>query len=153
MDQTEITRTIKQARPALKVVSPLVAKIIVGFAVLNVILGLSLLFKLGYTKSSLVIAPTEIAFQIWGGVFILLGLTKAIAYKMNNWRLIKNILIVAVLVKLTWAIALVVQYVSDGFVNPFLLVIWLFITHVQAMTYIHFMPTPFIEKGVRNADK
>lgn len=69
MDSHEVTKAIKEARPRLSLVSPLVSKIIVGFIVMNILLGLALVAKLGYVVNGLVIAPNEFAFQLWGGVF------------------------------------------------------------------------------------
>lgn len=153
METNEITQAIKEARPKLSVISPLVSKIIVGFIVMNILLGVSLITKFGFIVNGLVIAPNEFIFQLWGAVFVLLGITKLIAYRKNNWPLIRHILVVAVFIKLIWAIALVIRYVSGDFSNPFLLIVWLFITHVQAATYVHFMPIPQIQKGAEDADK
>lgn len=153
MDSHEVTKAIKEARPKLSLVSPLVSKIIVGFIVMNILLGIALIAKLGYVVNGLVIAPNEFAFQLWGGVFIILGVTKLIAYIRNDWKTLRMILVIAVFIKIIWMLALIVRYVSGEFTNPFLLIIWVFITHVQAMAYIHFMPTPTIQKGAEDADK
>lgn len=68
MDSHEVTKAIKQARPKLSLVSPLVSKIILGFIVMNILFGISLMAKLGYITNGLVIAPNEFVFQLWGGV-------------------------------------------------------------------------------------
>lgn len=153
MDSHEVTKAIKEARPRLSLVSPLVSKIILGFIVMNIALGISLLAKLGYITNGLVIAPNEFVFQIWGGVFIALGVTKLFAYIRNDWKWLRMILVIAVFIKIIWMLALIVRYVTGEFSNPFLLIIWMFITHVQAFAYIHFMPTPTIQKGAEDADK
>ena len=153
MDSHEVTKAIKQARPKLSLVSPLVSKIIIGFIVMNILLGISLIAKLGYITNGLVIAPNEFVFQLWGGVFIVLGITKLFAYLRNNWQMLRYILVIAVFIKIIWMLALIVRYATGEFSNPFLLIIWVFITHVQAMAYIHFMPTPTIQKGAEDADK
>ena len=153
MDSHEVTKAIKSARPRLSLVSPLVAKIIIGFIVMNILLGVSLVSKLGYITNGLVIAPNEFVFQIWGGVFILLGITKLIAYVRNDWKTLRMILVMAVFIKIIWMLALIVRYTTGEFSNPFLLIIWIFITYVQMFAYIHFMPTPTIQKGAEDADK
>lgn len=153
MDSHEVTKAIKEARPKLSLVSPLVSKIILGFIVMNILLGVSLIAKLGYITNGLVIAPNEFVFQLWGGVFVILGITKLVAYIQNNWKVMRYILVIAVFIKIIWMLALIVRYATGEFSNPFLLIIWVFITHVQAMAYIHFMPTPTIQKGAEDADK
>lgn len=152
MDSHEVTQAIKKARPRLSLISPLVSKIIIGFIVMNLLIGFSLISKVGYITNGLVIAPNELIFQMWGVVFVLLGITKLYAYIKNNWQMLRYILVVAVFIKLIWAIALTVRYITGEFDNPFVLIIWIFITHVQAMAYIHFMPTQKQSRENRGVD-
>lgn len=151
MDEKKITQTIKEARPKLSVISPLVAKIVLGFAVVNILLGWGLAAKVARLDTSLVISPSQFTFQLWGGAFILLGIAMLVTYALNQWKAMRATFVVGMAFKFAWAIALVVRYLSGGFDNPILLIIWLFFAYIQAVTYLHFMPLPIIQKGAENA--
>lgn len=153
METREITQAIKEARPKLSVISPLVAKIVLGFAVLNLLLGAGLASTSALPSTPLIVAPTSLAYQIWGAAFFVLGLIMFWAYKRNNWKIIRYTFVLGMCFKFAWAIALAVRYFSGDFGNPLVLIIWLFIAYVQAASYIHFMPIPQIQKGAEDADK
>jgi len=153
METREITQAIKDARPKLSVISPLVAKIVIGFAVLNLLLGAGLASTSALPSTPLIVAPTAGAYQVWGGLFFILGLVMLWVYRKNNWKVIRYTFVIGMCFKFAWAIALAVRYVSGDFGNPLVLIMWLFIAYVQAAAYIHFMPIPQIQKGAEDADK
>lgn len=152
MDSHEITKAIKEARPRLASVSPLVAKIVLGYATINVLLGASLVATTAKLSTGLVIAPTQLAFQVWGALFAILGVAMFITYWRNSWKGMRALFVVGMCFKFAWAIALVIRLFSGEFSNPIILIIWLFFTYIQAVAYIHFMPIPTIEKGAKDAD-
>lgn len=153
METREITQAIKDARPKLSVISPLVAKIVIGFAVLNLLLGAGLASTSALPSTPLIVAPTAGAYQVWGALFFILGLVMLWVYRKNNWKVIRYTFVLGMCFKFAWAIALAVRYVSGDFGNPLVLIMWLFIAYVQAAAYIHFMPIPQIQKGAEDADK
>lgn len=152
MDSHEVTKAIKEARPRLSRVSPLVAKIVLGYAVVNVLLGVSLAITTARLSTGLVIAPTQFAFQVWGVLFTILGIALFYTYWKNSWKGMRGLFVVGMCFKFAWTIALVVRLFSGDFSNPIILIIWLFFTYIQAVAYIHFMPIPTIEKGAEDAD-
>lgn len=151
MDQFEITQAIKEARPRLARVSPLVAKIVLGFGVINLLLGLGLVTTQAKLSTPLVVAPSIGFYQAWGVAFILLGLAMLWLYKRNSWRGMRYTFVIGMCFKFAWAIALLVRYVSGDFANPLVLIIWLFFAYIQAVTYIHFMPQPALDKWAKDA--
>jgi len=152
MDSHEISQAIKQARPKLSSVSPLAAKIVLGYSVVNILLGWGLASTQATLATPLVVAPEPYFYQIWGVLFITLGLFMGITYKRNSWKWMRYSFVIGMCFKFAWAIALLVRYVSGEFSNPLILIIWLFFAYVQAVTYVHFMPIPTIEKGAEDAD-
>lgn len=153
MDTREITQAIKEARPKLSVISPLVAKIVLGFGVINVLLGIGLATTKAQLASPLVIAPNTGAFQLWGALFFVLGVLMLWGYWRNNWKFLRHTFVIGILFKFMWAVALLLRYISGEYSNPTLLMVWLFFAYIQAVTYIHFMPIPQIQKGAEDADK
>lgn len=152
MSEKQLTQAIKEARPRLILVSPLAAKIIIIFAVINVLLGLSLATTQATLTTPLAVAPSPGFYQLWGLLFGLLGLVMFWAYRRNSWRIMRHTMVVGMAFKFAWAIALVVRYVSGEFTNPFVLIVWVGLAAIQAVTYVHFMPIPTIEKGTRDAN-
>lgn len=150
MDKLNVHQAIKEARPKLSRVSPLVAKIVIGFGIFNLLLGWGLITTQATLATPLVIAPTPFAYQLWGGAFAFLGVLMLWGYQQNKWKFMRQTFVIGITFKFAWAIALVIRYVSGDFTNPFLLIVWVFTAYIQAIAYVHFMPTPKIDKGVKN---
>lgn len=150
--QKQITEAITEARPKLKDISPLVAKIVLGFGFGNLLLGGALVSTQAYVQDGVVIAPNSLLLQIWGGVFIALGISMLYCYHRNHWKALRQIFVIAILIKFLWAIALVIRYIQGDYSNPFLLIIWLIFAYIQAVTYIHFLPSTYLEKAANDAD-
>lgn len=72
-------------------------------------------------------------------------------YARNSWRGMRYMFVIGMCFKFMWAIALVVRYISGEYSNPIILIIWLFMAYVQAVTYLHFMPQPALDKGAKDA--
>lgn len=152
MSNKEVIQAIKEARPKLRDVSPLVAKIVIIYGVMNLLLGAGLALTQAQLATPLAIAPSMFYYQLWGGAFIVLGAIMLWAYWHNNWRLMRHTMVLGMAFKFAWAIALVIRYVSGEFTNPFVLIVWVGLAAIQAVTYVHFMPIPTIEKGTRDAN-
>lgn len=143
----DISHSIKEARPRLSKVSPLAAKIVLGFGIVNILLGLGLASTQARLATSLVIAPNQFAYQAWGAAFTFLGILMLLGYYHNEWKFMRQTFIIGMAFKFAWAIALVVRYTSGQQSNPLLLIIWLFFAYIQAVTYIHFLPIPTVARG------
>lgn len=150
--QKQITEAIKEVRPKLSQISPLVAKIVLGFSGVNLLLGAGLFTTQSKLASPLVIAPNELSFQLWGAAFFVLGLLMAYGYWRNNWHFMRQTFIIGMVFKFCWFAALVIRYFSGEYNNPTLLVVWLFFAYIQAVTFIHFLPTPYIQKAAEDAE-
>lgn len=150
--QKQITEAIKEARPKLKDVSPLTAKIVLGFSGVNLLLGAGLASTQSQLARPIVVAPNQTSFQLWGAAFFVLGLFMAYFYLRNDWKRIRYTFIVGLVFKLSWFMALAIRYFTTDYSNPTLLVVWLFFAYVQMVTYIHFLPTPYIDKAAKDAE-
>lgn len=136
---TDIAKKIREIRPRLKEVSPLAASILLGYGVINILLGIGMLFYVNPSPEAVfAIVNSVVTFQVWGVVFILLGLAKLYGYFRNDWNFMKGLLVAGLSVKAAWAIALFIRFLDGG--SILLLVIWLFFAYVQLVTYIHFIP-------------
>lgn len=131
-----IKQKLKDLRPALREVAPLTYYICIGFAVLNVVLGITLINTHGPTGLSIVGTYTP----IWGyGIlFLLLGILGLGSLYANNWVWIRRTLVLGMLYKSIWFYALVASLFHGG--SFAILGLWLFLIHVQAMTYVYFIP-------------
>jgi hypothetical protein len=120
--------------------------------VFNIILGASFLFGVDQARftTPLLIVNDIFTFKVWGLLFIGLGILKLYSLLANKWELARQSLIVGVLVKATWAVALTIRsLVSPGtlFVN----FIWIALALIQMVTYIFFMP-PNIQPVLKRSE-
>lgn len=133
----EVKRKIKELRPNLRHIAPLTWTLILGFGVLNLVLGVSLMyFKLG---TPLAIVSEITPLPLYGVYFFMLGVFMLYHLVRNNWRAMRVLLLMGLLIKTIWLFALVIRLFQGG--SAIILSLWLFITYVQAMTYIYFIPT------------
>lgn len=140
-----------QARPRLKLVSPLAHWTVMIMAIFNFFLGASLLFLVDQSRFSapLIIVNDLFTYKFWGVVFIAIGLMKVYALKTNRWELARASLIVGVAVKAAWSVALIVRVlVSPG--TFFLTLLWLTVALLQMGAYIWFLPHGMVGNGKRD---
>lgn len=141
---------LQQARPRLRLVSPLVFWICVIYIILNLAIGLDFILEFDKLRvaASLIIVNNLTDYHFWGVVFLSLSGVKAYALWKNNWQLIRNMLLVGVAVKAAWAIALLVRiFIAPGTILIALL--WVALAMIQIITYIFFMP-PLPGFGLRD---
>lgn len=135
----EIHKVLREVRPRLKLVSPLTASIILGYGLINILLGLAMFAYVNPTPNAMLATITgPFTWQFWGILFIALGVFKLYALWKNEWNMMKLSLVIGVFIKFTWAIALFVRFLEGG--SIILLVIWIFFAYIQAVTYINFIP-------------
>lgn len=136
---------IKKARPNLKLIAPLSYATIKGFGVFNILLGIALMFhRADNTADSetLIIIHEAFGFMVWGLAFMVLGIIKLHALHSNDWQRIRKILIIAMLFHSIWLFALLIHVlVGQGALS--ILVMWGFLTYIQALIYIHFIPLKY----------
>lgn len=133
----EVKHQIKELRPSLRIVAPLTWYIILGFGILNLVLGLSLMKYSFGTPLSIVSRYTPL--PLYGVFFVVLGIFMLYNLQRNNWKILRRLLLCGLLIKTIWLYALVVRSFQGG--NAIVLSLWLFITYIQAIAYIYFIPT------------
>lgn len=135
------SRELRKLRPRLRTVAPHSYWFVMLLGVFNLLFGASLMAAVdkGKTNSSLLIVNDFFTFQMWGAVFILLGVLKLSALRLNRWRLARLTLMMGVVVKAAWMVALVIRvFVSPGTVIIALL--WMTLATAQMLCYIYFLP-------------
>lgn len=137
----DLQKQLRNARPRLKVVSPLAHAVVMIFGIINILLGVSLFFAIDQSKipTSLIIVNEVFNYHFWGIIFIVLGSIKLISLKLNNWNLSRKSLLLGVAVKAAWALALVVRALaSPG--TWLIAILWIALAAIQIATFIYFMP-------------
>lgn len=141
-----ISQKIKQVRPKLRVIAPMSAAGVAGFAIFNCVLGVALAFEQARTVEFFIVNEF-LSYQVWGGMFVALGLYMGMSLITNGWRNMKWSLLFAIFLKLWWFMALVVRdFIHDGD-NLMLIIMWSFITYLQIVLYVNFIPKGIEEKG------
>lgn len=143
--KSSLKEQIRQARPSLRMVSPLAHWTVMTMAVFNLLLGASLLTLVDQTGLSapLIIVNDLFTYKFWGIIFILIGFLKIYALVYNRWELARTSLFVGVSVKAAWAVALIIRVlVSPG--TFFLTLLWVTVAALQMGAYIWFLPHGFI---------
>lgn len=133
---------IEQARPSLRLVSPVSYWFILLMGVFNLLLGTSFILALDaniLSDAAFSTIANLMPVPVWGIMFIVLGVVKISAIKDNNWELARHTLLAGVLLKSGWAVALTFRtfYQPD---NIFLNLVWLTIAITQIICYIYFLP-------------
>jgi len=144
MNNRELKKKIETARPHISLISPITGWIVLGFGWLNVLLGIGLYNSPQSSTQRLVVVNHILTLKVYAALFMVLGLVMLYGYVRNNWSLMKKSLVAGLFIKATWLIALTILAFDNG--SLILLVIWSFLTYVQAITYIYFVP------GLRRAD-
>lgn len=137
----KLAKEIEKARPKLRVVSPLAHAVVLVFGVFNILLGISLILAIYQARvsSPLLIVNNVFTYDLWGYVFIGIGLLKLYALRANKWELARKTLLVGVAVKAAWALALIIRVlISPGTV--LIAMLWICLAAIQIVTYIFFMP-------------
>lgn len=131
----EIKQQIKELRPSLRQVAPLSWYIVLGFGILNVVLGVSLI-KLPVKHIAIISQYTPS--WVYGAMFTILGLLMFWGLIRNNWKLMRRTLAAGLLLKAVWLFALILILLHGG--DPYVLSLWLFLTYIQAVAYVFFVP-------------
>jgi len=138
---SELQKQLRDARPRLKLVSPLAHAVVMIFGIINIVLGVSLLFAIDESKisTSLLIVNDVFNYHFWGILFIVIGLIKLMSLKLNNWNLSRKSLLLGVAIKAAWALALIVRALaSPG--TWLVAILWIALAAIQIATFIYFMP-------------
>lgn len=138
-DQTRIKQQIRQARPKLKDISPLAASIVVGFGIMNMILGFGL-FTSRVRTVDLMVINNITTYEVWGVVFALAGMISLLAYKANSWKWMRLMLVFGVFLKTWWLAALAIRLIAGHYDNILFISLWGMLAFVQIMTYVHLIP-------------
>ena len=146
MTKQSLKHQLEEARPRLKVVSPLAYWTILIMGFLNLFLGSMFLFFTDVIQfnAQLLVVNEVITFEVWGVVFLALGLLKLYSLASNRWDIARNSLIIGVAVKAMWMIALIIRAVIAPQTILFT-ILWATIALLQMGAYIWFMP-PFIKE-------
>lgn len=136
---SNISRKLKEARPRLRSIAPMSSSLTTGYAIFNLVLGTGLLFQKARTVEFFIVNDF-ISYQVWGMIFIILGILMGSALISNSWRLTRWTLIVGIFLKIWWLLALIVRDVFQDGHNSMLLIMWAFITFVQIVLFVNFLP-------------
>jgi len=137
-----ITKQIKSLRPSLRKVAPLTWWICLGFSLVNMLIFLLLVTANpeNAAKAQVPTAPSYAWFVGWAFWFLFLSLEMAYGLLRNNWRIIKQALVLGLMSKLIWTYSLIYM-VATGYPTFSTLILWSFLAWVQAWTIVFFVPT------------
>lgn len=130
-----------KAKPSLRLVSPITFWFMAIMGVFDLVLGTLLFFAVDKNNFSaeLLIVNELFSFEMWGVIFIVLGLLKLVSLWLNNWKVLRYSLIIAVCIKAMWTVALVIRALTSP--GTFLMaILWTVIAVIQQIFYIFFLP-------------
>lgn len=137
----ELKKQIANARPSLKMVSPVSYWFIMLMGLFNLFIGTAFMFALDPdTDDATFRAITQfIPFGVWGILFFTLGVAKLYSLFTNNWILARYTLLTGVIFKSGWGVALTIR-TFDQPDNAFLNATWIALAITQIICYIYFLP-------------
>lgn len=136
----EIQKRLREIQPRLWDVAPLTALIIIGFAVMNTVLGVGMLTQTARVQSTLLVVNSVMTYEVWGTIFLVTGIAGAVTYIFNDWRAMRTLLVVGVFLKFWWLAAIISRMVIGSSDNIILFCLWGLLCYVQIVTYIKFTP-------------
>ena len=132
---------IRAARPSLRLVSPISYWFVILMGVFNVLLGIAFITSLSELTNDLALRAVSkiIPFDMWGFLFILLGVAKLYSIITNSWSIARYSLLAGVLLKSVWAVALVIRsfYEEDCLLTTYM---WISMAITLIICYIYFLP-------------
>lgn len=136
-----LRKKLRAARPSLRSVSPVSFWFIALMGIFNLLIGVGFWAALrGVTEDPIFsLVSRVIPFEVWGVMFILLGIAKLAALKVNDWKWARWTLLTGVSLKSGWAVALTLRTVIHPD-NMFLTVTWTTIAITQIIVYMYFLP-------------
>jgi hypothetical protein len=137
MFMSEINKKIQQARPPLKVVSPLTYLMVLGFAVGNVFLAPAYLLV---PPHLLVVIPNFTASILWFIAFEALAAALFYGLKVNNWQLLRRALVAGLCLKSIIMFSLIVNMFQYGISGFGTVVLWGMLSYFQAAVLVHPIP-------------
>lgn len=136
---SDIKKILKQNRPALREVAPLTYATVIGFAIFNLTLALTYPEILGRAPQLQTVAFINI--RVWVVVFGIYGFTLLVHLAMNNWKHVKNDLLIGAVIKTAWFTQLLsIAIQSNSRFVAFATVIWGLLLYLKIFTYIFFTP-------------
>jgi hypothetical protein len=117
---------LMSVRPALRQVAPLTHAICWGYAVINIGIGLGMMFL--YETTVPIAVANILSYPQWGGIFLALGLYAVYALLTNKWA----------------AIALIFR-VFEAPPTIIITLVWLFFAFIQGAVYVYFLPTHAVQ--------
>lgn len=136
-DRTE--DELRKLRPPLYKVSPLTVAICWLFVAVNMVIALSLVFIYAPARPISIITGF-FSLTVWGLLFGALGLVGAYVLIRNHWEAIRLTLMLGLVVKCIWLLALIQRTIESPQSTILLTCIWFLFAGVQAATYIFFFP-------------
>lgn len=125
---SQLEAQLKQLRPSLFDVGPLEAQIILAYGVFNILIG-----------PALALVPRSVVFLpnwVWGAIFTALGVWMVWALLTNNWHMSRLSLLVGILVKSIWLVALVLLSLVDH--SWTVTLVWAAFAWIQILCYVYF---------------
>lgn len=133
---TTVEKQILSARPSLRVILPVVFWQTVVFAALNVAIAFGMYFW--HPTIYPLVANTQSLLSIWAVAFGIVGVLLAYGLIAKMWERLRAMMLVGLLFKILWSIALVFR-VNDG--GTFLIAaLFIGLALLQAVCIIYYLP-------------
>lgn len=133
---TEIQKQILSARPSLRKILPVVFWCTAVYAVLNLALAFGIL--LWHPSTYPLVAPSDNALLLWGGLYGSVGVLLAWGLQFKRWEQLRGFMCLALFFKILWSIALLFR-IDDG--GTFLIfALFMGLAALQAVIIIFYLP-------------
>lgn len=132
----------------LKSVDSRSAKSVIGYAVLNLVIGVCL-YSLTARTVDFFIVNSVFNEQFWGSLFFLTGVGFLVGYLTNSWNLMRFMHLVGLSLKFFWLSAFAARQIENFDSNIFMLIFFATIFYSQFCDYLHFPDNSEAEKWTK----
>lgn len=135
----DIQSAIIAARPRIEQVNRIAGWATAIFGVFNFLFGLALIFGIARFSEGISLLVLFGA-VFWGIVFCSSGVIICTAWLLNNWRVMRLMLLLMFILKIIWMMSLIYRLIFTDYSNYLTVLVWSALAALQFCVYLFFFP-------------
>lgn len=135
----ELKQTIRQIRPPLRIVAPMTFYTVLGYSIITILISINFQFIQREVPEMRQVGVLTI--KMWAIVFVTYACSSLMLLALNEWRHLKRLLLLGIIIKSFFVFQLLSVAVADA--SPTVLssvITWSFFAYLQYLNYNYFTP-------------
>lgn len=135
----QLKQTIREIRPPLRIVAPMTFYTILGYSIVSILIAIN--FQLVQREVPEMRIVGILSIKAWAIIFATYACSSLILLALNEWRHLKRLLLLGIIIKSFFVFQLLSVAVADA--SPTVLssvITWSFFAYLQYLNYNYFTP-------------